>query len=336
VSDYKVKIERAANCSEEFALITSIVDDLSNETQRLVYADWLDAQGDSRAEVLRQLSTVSPTDETFPDLTQFSPAWADIVGLTICQKIFEAKIWHSRRELLSVVRPAIELRVKEADFDSPPTTPDEIGTTRLGGDPDLPEGSTYPRDKDGKPFHFIGQFDLADLAGTVLGRNFPERGLLSIFRTQADEVFLDPFVDDVARFVVYTDASEQLVRIHRPQQDEQLAPFRPDLKLTETLRLPGELGDWTILSSEEIDALDAVFPTNLGGEKFLLGGHVTHGNTGGDEIADKPNRTEWFQLLLIPFFEGPDFGVTDMSSSLILPKKDLKAGRFDQLEFSFG
>ena len=34
--------------------------------------------------------------------------------------------------------------------------------------------------------------------------------------------------------------------------------------------------------------------------------------------------------------EGPDFGQSDMSLSYQLPAADLKAGRFDRLEATFG
>jgi hypothetical protein len=62
-------------------------------------------------------------------------------------------------------------------------------------------------------------------------------------------------------------------------------------------------------------------------------GHVTHGNVGEEPLKDRP---DWVQLVLVPYFEGPDFGISDMSLSYQLPAADLKAGRFDRLEATFG
>ena len=87
--------------------------------------------------------------------------------------------------LLAHARAALKLEVGELDFDDPTPAPEAIGTARLGGDPDLPAGTDYPTDAEGVPLHFIGQFDLADFAGTVAGRAFPEAGLMSVFRPKS-------------------------------------------------------------------------------------------------------------------------------------------------------
>lgn len=113
------------------------------------------------------------------------------------------------------------------------------------------------------------------------------------------------------------------------------APYRPELRIRETLRIPAGLSEWpsASISYEEYGKLDDVFPTNLGAEAFLLLGHATHGNVGQEPLAERP---DWLQLVLVPFTEGPDFGVTDMSLSYQVPAADLKAGKFDRLTPSFG
>jgi uncharacterized protein (TIGR02996 family) len=331
-----VKVERVAQSSEELALLCGIVDHLTDDTWRLVYADWLEERSDARGPLLRRFVQAFTAGEELPSLDGVPAAWADLTGLTIIQKIVESGLGDWRDELLAVARPALRLEVEEANFDDPPPAPDAIGTTRLGGDPDLPVGASYPTAADGVPLHFLGQFDLADLQGTVAGRAFPPAGLLSLFRTQEDEGSCYPTPADYPRLVRFTPPKTRLARLARPVvRDVPLAPFRPGLRLVETLRLPAAFWKWpgVSLSYEQASRLDDIFPTNLGGTAYILLGHVTHGNTGEEPIKDRP---DWVQLVLVPYTEGPDFGVSDMSLSYCLPAADLKAGRFDRLEATFG
>ncbi|OWK38174.1 hypothetical protein [Fimbriiglobus ruber] len=87
------------------------------------------------------------------------------------------------------------------------------------------------------------------------------------------------------------------------------------------------------LTYEQASQLDSVFPTNLGDTVYLVLGHVTHGNIGEEPLCDRP---DWGQLVLVPYFEGPDYGISDVSLSYQLPAADLKAGQFDRLEATFG
>jgi uncharacterized protein (TIGR02996 family) len=332
-----VKVERVAGSPEELALLGGIVDHPADDRRRLVYADWLEERGDARGPLLRRFVECHRSGKPLPPLKGVPAAWADLTGLTIMAKVAECGLCRWRDELLALARPALRLEVREADFDDPPRAPRKLGTTRLGGDPDLPAGASYPTAADGTPLHFIGQYDLADLRGTVAGRAFPPAGLLLIFRPQSEDGVTCTFAfADFPRLVQFAPPGARLARLPRPTGLPDLpAPFRPGLRLVETLRLPGEPRQWpgVTLSDEQYDQLDEVFPTNLGGTAYLLLGHVTHGNTGEEPLKDRPG---WVQLVLVPHFEGPDYGVTDCSLSYHLPAEDLKAGRFDRLEATFG
>lgn len=331
-----VRVERIAQSSNELAFLSAIVDRLTDDMPRAVYADWLEEKGDSRSLLLRHFVEACRAGKELLPLDGAPTAWADLTGLTITQKIIESGLRDWRNELLALARPALRLEVGEASFDDPPPVPDAIGTTRLGGDPDLPIGTSYPTAADGVPLHFLSQFDLSDLRGTIAGRAFPLSGLLSIFRTQSDGKNCYPTRADCPRLVQFTPPGTRLVRVPRPvDQMDPPAPFRPGLRLVETLRLPGEFRQWpgVSLSCEQASKFDRVFPTNLGGTAYILLGHVTHGNTGEEPIR---NRPDWVQLLLVPYNEGPDFGISDMSLSYQLPAADLKAARFDRLEATFG
>jgi uncharacterized protein (TIGR02996 family) len=329
-------VERVAGSPEEFALLSGIVDHPTDDARRLVYADWLEERSDPRRPLLRCFVEAYRAREPLPPLDSVPAAWADLTGLTITAKVTECRLRRWRDKLLALARPALRLEVPEADFDNPPPAPRARGTTRLGGDPDLPAGASYPTGADGVPLHFLGQFDLADLQGTVAGRAFPLAGLLSIFRPQSDGKNCYPTRADCPRLVRLAPPRARLIRLPRPAGLTDLpAPFRPRLRLAETLRLPGEYRQWpgVTLSYEQASRLDKVFPTNLGGTAYLLLGHVTHGNIGEEPLKDRP---DWVQLVLVPYFEGPDYGVSDMSLSYHLPAADLKAGRFDRLEATFG
>lgn len=336
--DQSVTVERAANSSDEFSFLAAIVDNLTDDTLRLVYADWLEERDDPRGRLLRQFVEAAEAGTELPSIDDVPAVWADITGLTIIQKIHQCGVQKWRDELLSHVRPALRIEAEEADFENPPGVPETIGTTRLGGDPDLPAGATYPTANDGSPLHFLSQFSLQDLQGTLTGRLFPSTGLMSIFRIQVEEDECSCYIDeaDFPRLVQFAPEGTELVRLPRPADPiEPPAPFRPGLRLVETLRLPANSRDWPDVSipEDEHDALDGIFPTNLGGTFYLLSGHVTHGNTGEEPLCDRP---DWVQLVLVPYFEGPDYGVTDMSLSYHLPASDLKAGQFERLESTFG
>jgi uncharacterized protein (TIGR02996 family) len=337
MSKTAVKVERVAGSPEELALLGGIVDHPTDDAGRLVYADWLEERGDARGPLLRRFAEGHRSKKPLPPLEGVPVAWADLTGLTIMAKVAECGLRRWRDELLALARPALRLEAPEANFDDPPPPPAALGTTRLGGDPDLPAGASYPTAADGVPLHFIGQFDLADLQGTVAGRAFPRTGLLSIFRPRSEDGVTCNFAfADFPRLVQFAPPGARLSRLPRPTvPTDRPAPFRPGLRLAEALRLPGEFRHWpgVTLGDEQVSRLDKVFPTNLGGTAYVLLGHVTHGNTGEEPLKDRP---DWAQLVLVPYFEGPDYGVTDASLSYHLPAADLKAGRFDRLEATFG
>lgn len=76
--------------------------------------------------------------------------------------------------LLSVVTPAIHLTPYVVETDIP------IGSTKLGGLPDLPPDVAWPV-VDGILLEFVGQFRLADLAPYDIQGDLPKTGMLYFF-----------------------------------------------------------------------------------------------------------------------------------------------------------
>ena len=95
-----------------------------------------------------------------------------------------------------------------------------IGANRFGGLPDLPAATEWPA-VDGNPLFFVGQFDLAGLAGFAAAKDLPATGLLSFFlldRPRGDQHHCG------AGVVLHTPAGAALVRVSSGQTDTRLSP----------------------------------------------------------------------------------------------------------------
>jgi uncharacterized protein YwqG len=76
-----------------------------------------------------------------------------------------------RDALLASARPEVVLTL--APDDGP------AGASKLGGAPDLPEDTSWPVDREGRPLAFVAQLDLASLP--AVDDDLPREGTLSIF-----------------------------------------------------------------------------------------------------------------------------------------------------------
>jgi hypothetical protein len=73
------------------------------------------------------------------------------------------------------LRPAIRIYTRRVADDALP-----IGASHLGGEPDLPDGSSWPH-ADGFPMSFVAQLRLDEVAPFDRERELPDAGLLSFF-----------------------------------------------------------------------------------------------------------------------------------------------------------
>ena len=129
-------IEPVSRSAEELALLRGIADHPSQDLPRLMYADWLEEQGDPRGPFFREFVQAFRAGEPLPD-ADVPAAWADLVGVAILKAAADAEMREFADQFLSHARPAIRLDVSDVSFDDPPEPPEALGTTRLGGDPDL-------------------------------------------------------------------------------------------------------------------------------------------------------------------------------------------------------
>jgi uncharacterized protein YwqG len=77
-------------------------------------------------------------------------------------------------------REALGALVRESARLVPAASKASSGTTRLGGQPDLPAAAAWPRHQ-GEPLSFLLQVDLADVGPLLPEGHLPDSGLLSFF-----------------------------------------------------------------------------------------------------------------------------------------------------------
>ena len=87
----------------------------------------------------------------------------------------EASLADHADRLLELVRPHIRITPREAR-----AADAAIGASRLGGEPDLPEGTAWPIVEE-TAIAFVGQLDLADLSRRDVDGLLPRDGLLAFF-----------------------------------------------------------------------------------------------------------------------------------------------------------
>jgi len=98
-----------------------------------------------------------------------------------------------------------------------------VGTSRFGGEPDLPSGSEWPT-RDGSSLHFLLQIDLADIPAAFGEVALPREGLLSFFYHNDQPWGFDP-TDAGAWLLVHT-VGGQLERTPLPADLlEHVFPF---------------------------------------------------------------------------------------------------------------
>jgi uncharacterized protein YwqG len=140
-------------------------------------------------------------------------------------------------QIIALDRPSIRLRSEPLDGFVP------LGTSRLGGDPDLPASASWPEWK-GKPLCFVAQIALGELP-RVPDQDLPADGLLAFFYDAEQQVWgFDP-ADRGGWRVLWSEPHIRLER--RPASDgvPANARYRP-CQLTPTVEL-------THASPEEAD-----------------------------------------------------------------------------------
>jgi uncharacterized protein YwqG len=202
------------------------------------------------------------------------------------------------------------------------------GTTRIGGGPDLPAGTRWPRCK-GRPMTFIGQVRLDDLPPTEL----PRTGLLSMFvDVETEYAGIEYGLDAGAcAKVLHVAPGTPLTRRAFDRRRFHLRPslvaFRPEA----TVPWPGEapLTGLEISSDADFDAWDRFYrrlsPVRDGrdGVHRLLGyGLGVQGDPRLTCAGNERDVQQWRQLLELDHDLATGFEVADGGRLHLLVRAD--------------
>lgn len=122
----------------------------------------------------------------------------------------------------ALARPALRLVLQPAGAGG-----GAAGTSRIGGQPDLPAGTAWP-EKQGAPLAFVGQIRLEEAAPLDTAHLLPSVGLLSFFYDAAQETYgADPADREGFRVIRFTGDMAGLQRVAFPQALPAEARFQP-------------------------------------------------------------------------------------------------------------
>lgn len=243
------------------------------------------------------------------------------------------------------------------------------GTSKFGGEPDLPEGVAWP-EFEGRPLHFIAQLNLADLPPRwIPSADLPRKGLLSFwfdtigwarcaFGPQPQPFRILYLTTPTSRhpFPELDDSINLEFGPWRPFPERRVA-MKPSLTISEDTEydLSNRLWDAGIIDDEQFE-----FQAALGGQDLadysdqphqLLGSHRFPqadgredaaqaelgytGTTGYDDAGKKKvarRKRAWRLLLLLDSDQASDWMWSDAGSlSFWIRDTDLKKRRFDRI-----
>jgi uncharacterized protein YwqG len=160
-----------------------------------------------------------------------------------------SRIWPNLEKEL---QPSIRMTSRASDGEQMP-----IGVSKIGGLPDLPAGTEWPR-WNGVPLAFIAQLNMIDATKYDWTGSLPTTGLLYFFYDARQETWgFDPKDRESWRVLFFDDGRRVLQRAQRPEDLPEHTDFAPcRLEFSAELTLPpwdsGCL-EQLKLSDEEID-----------------------------------------------------------------------------------
>jgi uncharacterized protein YwqG len=101
-----------------------------------------------------------------------------------------------------------------------------LGASRLGGQPDLPAGSKWPKHED-TLLEFVAQLNLADLVPFDKMKELPATGLLSFFVAKYEQIGEERDAEKLASKVFYLEDTSSLKRLPFPKKLEEEARTEP-------------------------------------------------------------------------------------------------------------
>ena len=316
----------------EYDWLSAVVANLADDNTKLVYADWLQEQGDSdRAAFLRKFAEAARTMKAdFPKpKKKYGEEWLELIGFRLLEVAAREDFPELKKALLKLARPSLRMLkkpVKDAKL--------AVGTTKSGGQPDLPRGYSWPKGKECKAIYnddtkgvetlagYLAQVNLSEIAHTQAAKDLPKTGLLSFFAFQDIE---NDNPDVIGAKAIYFPDTSDLVRTTPPISLTDGNREMPSERLTfaETLDLPEvNSGPWEgeLLVNPDVDDYDRLFDhfRSLNFYNALGYGRST---SGGDPTPSKEHR----HLILLE-------NSVDCRLHIQISKKNLAALNFDKIK----
>ena len=216
--------------------------------------------------------------------------------------------------------------------------PSELGTTRLGGRPDLPAGTKWPRCR-GYAQSFLAQLRLQDLPAEAAELN--GHGGTVLFFAHIDRVegsWNQPFSGECAT-VLHARPGTPLRRASIPRHALRLRPALPRFDVRADLPDRGGAGDRLMAPLQAVKVEDS-FAWNgvrdqLEGDRFrphrVLG--YSADPNGGTPCSLRAERTKdtWRHLFTLGYDKRLGFAIEAFGRvQFLISPADLQAGRFDR------
>jgi uncharacterized protein (TIGR02996 family) len=310
----------AATLPGEADILANVVADLSDDSAKLVYADWLEERDDPRGAFLRETLAAVRAGGKLPT-PKFAPQpWLELTGLTLIRNIHGAELASHMDRILRLARPAIAYKPVRASEKSLP-----LGASRLGGGPDLPPGEKWPTLR-GEPLAFIGQFNLAELHASVAGRELPSSGLLSVFCAYDPDEANSDFPKGSWRLLYFPNASK-LVRCLPPE----VSFHSCRLEFRETVTFPDPDSPW----KREL-GLRGDFDREVAYRESVSRYGWGHRLLGHPSAGQTPPKSKTAPRPLLAIQSDDTVGWTwgdRCTLYFTIPDADLKAAKFDRVRF---
>jgi hypothetical protein len=182
----------------------------------------------------------------------------------------------------------------------------------LGGHPALPDRFGWPRDSQGEPMKFLGQFACSELVLAKL-TGLPEEGLIS--------VFIDALDDEPSEVHIYHfSLKKDLLRRPQPDSLTEGTSFRPTFHTIPSLPRPGSVEYAALNLSEE--AQDAYYQLLVDVEESLepcqlrCGGHPPFSDEDGC-YPEAGGDAEWDFFLAVRDVEELDIAWPEMGCAML-------------------
>ncbi|WP_144512404.1 YwqG family protein [Bacillus mycoides] len=197
------------------------------------------------------------------------------------------ELTHFKQELINTVFPCVKVVPKQQEIIA-------IGSSKMGGVPDLPNTFEYPTYKE-NPLCFIAQFNLSDLQNVGMDHNLPKTGMLYFF--SIENYFEEDVNPNEAGRVLYYDIPvEQLRRADEIQAKYNQCAITFEL----TYKLPELFIEDEADSDRFLQLLEELIPDNydnhqMFGEPFSVQEEVLYET--GEYMGIEPQQmTLLFQI----------------------------------------